>query len=281
VPLAGGTVSLLGRDLSSISRRGLAMERRHMQMIFQDPYSSLNPSMLVAECVGEPLVIHEHLSAAARDQRVADLLERVGLSRRYIDRYPYEFSGGQRQRLAIARAVALQPSLVVCDEAVSALDVSTRNQVINLLEDLQAEFGIAYLFIAHDLAVVRHIAHRVAVMYLGRIVEVGPVDRVYSQPGHPYTEALLSAIPLPDPDRSRQRNRIILQGDAPDPSFPPSGCVFHPRCPYVMDICREVTPVMTPIDSGGTAACHLHTAGPQLRGTTVLGIGKPTGMTAR
>jgi oligopeptide/dipeptide ABC transporter ATP-binding protein len=253
-----GIVRLDGEDITALKGQELRAARRRMQMVFQDPYSSLDPSMVVGESIAEPLDTHDRLSRTERSRRVEDLLDHVGLSKRYGQRYPYEFSGGQRQRLAIARAIALNPRLLVCDEAVSALDVSTQNQILNLLEDLQSEFRLSYLFIAHDLAVVRHIAHRVAVMYLGEIVETGPTDRLFDRPAHPYTEALLSAVPVPNPRRQRERERIILTGEIPDAANPPSGCAFHTRCPHVMEICRTVAPPPVDAPGGGTVRCHLH-----------------------
>ncbi|GAA2895231.1 dipeptide ABC transporter ATP-binding protein [Pseudonocardia halophobica] len=254
-----GSVRLDGEEITALGRGDLRLARRRMQMVFQDPYSSLDPAMVVGESIGEPLDVHESLSRSERSTRVGDLLEHVGLSATYAQRYPYEFSGGQRQRLAIARAIALNPRLLVCDEAVSALDVSTQNQILNLLEDLQAEFGLSYLFIAHDLAVVRHIAHRVAVMYLGEIVETAPTDRLFDRPAHPYTEALLSAVPVPNPRRQRERERIVLRGEVPDAANPPSGCAFHTRCPHVMDVCKVEAPPVVTAPGGGTVRCHLHT----------------------
>ncbi|MFC5949587.1 ABC transporter ATP-binding protein [Pseudonocardia lutea] len=254
-----GSVRLDGEEITALARGDLRLARRRMQMVFQDPYSSLDPAMVVGESIGEPLDVHESLSRSERSARVGDLLEHVGLSRTYAQRYPYEFSGGQRQRLAIARAIALNPRLLVCDEAVSALDVSTQNQILNLLEDLQAEFGLSYLFIAHDLAVVRHIAHRVAVMYLGEIVETAPTDRLFDKPAHPYTEALLSAVPVPNPRRQRERERIVLKGEVPDAANPPTGCAFHTRCPHVMDLCKVEAPPVVAAPGGGTVRCHLHT----------------------
>ncbi|WP_459216920.1 ABC transporter ATP-binding protein [Pseudonocardia sichuanensis] len=252
-----GRIRLDGQDITHLRGAELRAVRRRMQMVFQDPYSSLDPAMVIAESIGEPLDTHEHLTRAERTARIEELLEHVNLSRRYLNRYPYEFSGGQRQRIAIARAIALNPRLLVCDEAVSALDVSTQNQILNLLEDIQAEFGLSYLFIAHDLAVVRHIAHRVAVMYLGEIVETGPTERLFESPAHPYTEALLSAVPIPSPRRQRERERIVLSGEVPDAANPPTGCAFHTRCPHVMDVCRDVAPPPTPVEGGGTVRCHL------------------------
>ncbi|WP_252437230.1 ABC transporter ATP-binding protein [Pseudonocardia humida] len=253
----GGRIRLDGQDITALRGEALRGVRRKMQMVFQDPYSSLDPAMVVAESIAEPLDTHLALTRAQRTARLAELMEQVGLSRRHLNRYPYEFSGGQRQRIAIARAVAVHPRLVVCDEAVSALDVSTQNQILNLLEDIQAGSGISYLFIAHDLAVVRHIAHRVAVMYLGEIVETGPTDRLFDRPAHPYTEALLSAVPLPSPRRQRERERIVLTGEVPDAADPPPGCSFHTRCPYVMQRCRVEVPAETPVEGGGTVRCHL------------------------
>jgi peptide/nickel transport system ATP-binding protein len=252
-----GRIRIDGQDITQLRGAELRTIRRKMQMVFQDPYSSLDPAMVIAESIGEPLDTHENLTRAERTKRVEELLEHVNLSRRHLNRYPYEFSGGQRQRIAIARAIALNPRLLVCDEAVSALDVSTQNQILNLLEDIQAEFGLSYLFIAHDLAVVRHIAHRVAVMYLGEIVETGPTERLFDHPSHPYTEALLSAVPIPNPRRQRERERIVLSGEVPDAADPPSGCAFHTRCPHVMDVCREIAPPPTPVEGGGIVRCHL------------------------
>ena len=268
VPVASGSISIAGRDLMSLKGAKLRKARRNMQMIFQDPYSSLDPSATVGASISEPLMVHDKMSAKDARKRAVELLELVGLRESHVNRYPYEFSGGQRQRVAIARALALNPEFIVCDEAVSALDVSTQNQVINLLEKLRAEFGLSYLFIAHDLAIVRHISHRVAVMYLGRIIEIGPAERIYNKPAHPYTQALLSAIPDASPYREKKK-RILLKGELPDPGNPPSGCPFRTRCPYVMDICKERMPDMTPIDDGGEVACHLQTAGPQLAGSSL------------
>ena len=270
-----GSVRIDGQEITGLKGAELRRVRRKMQMVFQDPYSSLDPSMMIAESIAEPLDVHEDLTSSQRRERVGELIELVKLSRGHLSRYPYEFSGGQRQRVALARAIALNPRLLVLDEAVSALDVSTQNQVINLLEELQHEFEMAYLFIAHDLSVVRHIAQRVAVMYLGQIAEHGPTERLFERPGHPYTEALLSAVPLPDPDVQRSRERIVLPGDIPDPTDPPAGCMFHTRCPYVMDVCREVEPEPYPLQGGGMARCHLHTDGPKLAGGTVLDAERP------
>jgi oligopeptide/dipeptide ABC transporter ATP-binding protein len=275
-----GAVLLDGEDLTSLDQRELRRARRGMQIVFQDPYSSLDPRATIGETIGEPLEVHEGLRGAQRDQRVAALLEQVGLGGHMMRRYPHEFSGGQRQRIAVARALALSPRLLICDEPVSSLDVSTQSQVINLLTDLQDQLGLAYLFIAHDLSVVRHISDRIAVMYLGRIVEVGQAAQVYTRPRHPYTEALLSAIPVPDPATQRQRRRIVLQGDVPSPLNPPTGCRFHPRCPYAMEICGQEEPAPFVTDDGTTVSCHLQTRGPTLGGrpvTDVSGVQPPSG----
>ena len=266
---SGGSVMIEGRDLAKLGGNDLRRAREHMQMVFQDPYSSLDPRATIGASVGEPLTIHRGLRGRAREERVAELLDLVGIGPHLVRRYPYEFSGGQRQRIAVARALALEPRLLVCDEPVSALDVSTQSQVINLLADLQERLGLAYLFIAHDLSVVRHISHRIAVMYLGRIVETGPASEVYLRPTHPYTEALLSAIPVPDPARQRERKRIVLRGEVPSAMNPPSGCRFRTRCPYAMDICAVEDPPPFATPSGATTWCHLHTSGPGLEGEPV------------
>lgn len=236
-----GSVEFEGTDLTQVKGRSLRQFRRRMQMIFQDPYASLNPRMSVGSIVSEPLTIHG-LAKGHRKERVEELLQTVGLNPYFASRYPHEFSGGQRQRIGIARALAVEPEFIVCDEPVSALDVSIQAQIINLLQDLQAEFGLTYLFIAHDLSVVRHISDRVAVMYLGHIMEITDRDQIFENPLHPYTKALLSAVPIPDPALERERERIILTGDVPSPLSPPSGCVFHTRCPIVIDECKTETP---------------------------------------
>ncbi|GAA1386041.1 dipeptide ABC transporter ATP-binding protein [Pseudonocardia kongjuensis] len=270
-----GSVRLDGRELLDLPARPLRSARRDIQMVFQDPYSSLDPSMLVRDSVAEPLDVHLRLDRRERAERVAELLRRVGLPPEYMMRYPHEFSGGQRQRITIARAIAAEPRILVLDEAVSALDVSTQNQVIALLEELSAAIGLTYLFIAHDLSVVRHISDRVAVMYLGQIVEHGPAARVFDAPAHPYTEALLSAVPVPAPRVQRRRERIVLAGDPPDPSRVPPGCRFHTRCPYVMDLCRTEVPLPTRVPGAGEVACHLHTTGPRLSGASVRTLDRP------
>jgi len=255
--LTGGTITFEGRDISRLSRRQLRPVRRELQMVFQDPYASLNPRKRVGTIISDPLRIHDYGDRAKIKNRVRELLELVGLSPEHVNRYPHEFSGGQRQRIGVARAIALHPKLIIADEPVSALDVSIRAQVINLLDDLQDELALTYVFIAHDLGVVRHISDRIAVMYLGKIVEISPAEELYRRPVHPYTEALLSAVPLPDPDLSARRERIVLQGDVPSPVAPPSGCRFHPRCRYATEICsREEPPLVLHGSQGHLAACH-------------------------
>jgi oligopeptide/dipeptide ABC transporter ATP-binding protein len=250
-----GSVIFEGRDISKLGRRKLRPLRREMQMVFQDPYASLNPRKRVGSIIGTPLKIHG-VEKSKRRERVQELLETVGLSPEHYNRFPHEFSGGQRQRIGVARALALRPKLIVADEPVSALDVSIQSQMLNLLDDLQKELSLTYIFIAHDLGVVRHVSNRIAVMYLGKLVELAPADELYERPIMPYTEALLSAVPIPDPDLSHERERIVLQGDVPSPINPPSGCRFHPRCRYMTDICREVEPPLTDYGHGHFAACH-------------------------
>jgi len=255
--ITSGSLEFEGADISKYSRRQLRPVRRDLQMIFQDPYASLNPRKRVGAIISDPLRIHRAGSSDQIRRRVLELLEVVGLSAEHINRYPHEFSGGQRQRIGVARALALKPKLVIADEPVSALDVSIRAQVINLLDDLQDELGLTYIFIAHDLGVVRHVSDRIAVMYLGKIVEVSPAEELYQRPVHPYTEALLSAVPVPDPDLSASRQRIVLEGDVPSPIHPPSGCRFHPRCRYATDICKtEEPPLLRHGSLGHMAACH-------------------------
>jgi peptide/nickel transport system ATP-binding protein len=255
--LTGGTINFEGRDISKLSRRELQPMRREMQMVFQDPYASLNPRKRVGTIIAAPLRIHGIGDRGEVRRRVSELLELVGLSPEHINRYPHEFSGGQRQRIGVARALALNPKLIIADEPVSALDVSIQAQVINLLDDLQDDLHLTYVFIAHDLGVVRHVSDRIAVMYLGKIVEVSPAEELYHRPIHPYTEALLSAVPIPDPDLSARRERIVLEGDVPSPITPPSGCRFHPRCRYATEICaQEEPPLVLHGSAGHMAACH-------------------------
>jgi oligopeptide transport system ATP-binding protein len=253
-----GQVVFEGRELGALSDTELRPMRRRMQVIFQDPYASLNPRMTVGQILAEPLAVHGVVpDRQARRDRVRDLLSRVGLLPQHADRYPHQLSGGQRQRVGIARALAVEPSLIICDEPVSALDVSIQAQIINLLEDLQAELGLTYLFIAHDLAVVRHISDRVAVMYLGKIVEIADRREVYENPLHPYTKALLAAVPIPDPALEAQRIHSVLMGEVPSPLNPPPGCVFHPRCPIAIERCQGEVPPLREVSPGHWAACLL------------------------
>ena len=254
LPQSSGTVRFEGRDLGELSRREWRSLRREMQIVFQDPMESLNARHTIGSILEEPFVIHRMGTAAERRQWAGDLLERVGLPRSAVDRFPHEFSGGQRQRIGIARAIALKPKLIICDEAVSALDVSVRAQIINLLLELQQEMKLALLFIAHDLSIVRHVSDQIAVMYLGKIVEQAPAKGLYDQPLHPYTQALVSAIPEPDP--SRRHQRIVLEGDVPSPVSPPEGCRFHTRCAFAAAVCREQTPELEPAGPEQLVACH-------------------------
>ena len=261
--LTSGTITFDGHDISTLSRRTMRPYRRDMQMIFQDPYGSLNPRRRVGSIIGDPFAIHGTASGQERKKRVQEVMELVGLNPEHYNRFPAEFSGGQRQRIGVARALAFRPKLVICDEPVSALDVSIQAQIINLLADLQKEFGLTYLFIAHDLSVVRHVSDTVAVMYLGQISEIAPTSQLWDHPRHPYTDALLSAVPVPDPDHADQRERIILVGDVPSPVAPPSGCRFHPRCPKAAPLCVEQEPVLEPRLGDGAdhqAKCHFPVA---------------------
>jgi oligopeptide transport system ATP-binding protein len=252
-----GKVEFEGSNLVTLKRENMRLMRRKMQMIFQDPYASLNPRMTVGQLVGEPLIVHNVATGEEINKRVEQLLELVKLNPAFATRYPHEFSGGQRQRIGVARALALNPSFIICDEPISALDVSIQAQVVNLLEELQAQFGLTYLFIAHDLSMVRHISDRVAVMYLGVIVELAEREELYSNPLHPYTQALLSAVPIPDPAADAKRKRVILEGDVPSPANPPSGCRFRTRCPIAQAQCAESRPEFREARPGHFVACHL------------------------
>jgi oligopeptide/dipeptide ABC transporter ATP-binding protein len=250
-----GTIRFRGEEITKAGRRQMAPLRREMQMVFQDPFASLNPRKRVGQIIGMPLRLHGSQDDSI-ETRVGHLLEKVGLAPEHINRYPHEFSGGQRQRIGVARALALEPRLIVLDEPVSALDVSVQAQIINLLDDLQDDFKLTYLFVAHDLSVVRHVSDRIAVMYLGKLMELSPAEELYTKPIHPYTTALLGAIPIPDPEENRSRERLVVSGEPPNPINPPSGCVFHPRCPRSTEICTQVEPPLARYGGGHLAACH-------------------------
>jgi peptide/nickel transport system ATP-binding protein len=250
-----GTLRFRGQDVTKAGRRQMEPLRREMQMVFQDPFASLNPRKRVGQIIGMPLRLHG-TGRKDVDPQVRELLGKVGLQKEHVNRFPHEFSGGQRQRIGVARALALEPRLIVLDEPVSALDVSVQAQIINLLDDLQDDFKLTYLFVAHDLSVVRHVSDRIAVMYLGKLMEVSPAEELYTKPIHPYTSALLSAIPIPDPRENRRRERIVVSGEPPNPINPPSGCVFHPRCPRATDVCRQIEPPLVRYPNGHLAACH-------------------------
>jgi oligopeptide/dipeptide ABC transporter ATP-binding protein len=260
IPVTSGRVIFDGRDITNLSRGAMRPLRREVQMIFQDPYSSLNPRRRVGSIIGEPFAIHKTATGAERKRQVQELMERVGLNPEHYNRFPAEFSGGQRQRIGVARALALRPKLIICDEPVSALDVSIQAQVLNLLADLQQEYGLSYLFIAHDLEVVRHVSDKVAVMYLGRVGEAAPKDDLYGHPRHPYTVALLSAAPAADPDTAAARQRVILAGDVPSPIDPPAGCRFHPRCPKAQELCAREEPALVPQVENGAGRTAAETA---------------------
>lgn len=251
-----GQIIFDGVDIAKMKEADLKEYRKRIQMIFQDPYASLNTRMTVADIIGEPLDIHNLKSGKARQEKIFSLLETVGLSKDHASRYPHEFSGGQRQRIGIARALAVDPDFIICDEPISALDVSIQAQVVNMLEDLQKEHGLTYLFIAHDLSMVKYISDRIGVMYLGKMAEIAPSDTLYATPLHPYSQALLSAIPIPDPEIMRNSNRIIIEGDVPSPINPPSGCTFRTRCQYAKDICAEVAPQLVEVSDDHFVSCH-------------------------
>ncbi len=253
----GGQIIFNGQDITNLSHKELIPLKQKMQIIFQDPYASLNPRLTVGDIIAEPMVIHKMFTPAERTERVQELLRVVGLKPDHIRRYPHEFSGGQRQRVGIARALAMGPEFIMCDEPISALDVSIQAQIINMLEELQQKRNLSYLFVAHDLSMVRHICHRIGVMYLGNLVECGSCRDVYKEPKHPYTQALLSAVPIPDPDRAAAKERIILEGEIPSPVNPPAGCPFSTRCPHATDRCKEEKPVLRDVD-GTMVACHLY-----------------------
>ncbi|MGY6409888.1 MAG: ABC transporter ATP-binding protein [Alkalilacustris sp.] len=266
--ITAGSIRIGGTEIGTMSQSALRKHRPKMQMVFQDPQACLNPRMTLAGIIGEPLDEHTNWSRRQKLDRIYELMDAVGLNRNFANRYPHEFSGGQRQRIGIARALALNPAFIVCDEPIAALDVSIQAQVVNLLEELQEKLGLTYLFISHDLSMVRHIATRVAVMYLGKVVEIAPREGLYAEPLHPYTQALLSAVPDPDPATAQEVKRIILKGDVPSPANPPKGCNFCTRCPAVMPICREVDPEMLEVAPGRFVACHLHDKGKPIGGQT-------------
>jgi oligopeptide/dipeptide ABC transporter ATP-binding protein len=270
LPTTAGSIEFEGQDITTLSRSQMRPLRREMQMIFQDPYGSLNPRRRVGSIIGDPFDIHGVADGAERMRQVKELMELVGLNPEHYNRFPADFSGGQRQRIGVARALALRPKLLVCDEPVSALDVSIQAQVINLLDDLQDEFGLSYVFIAHDLSVVRHVSDQIAVMYLGKLMELSPAKELYSKPIHPYTEALLSAIPIPDPRENRERERMVVGGEPPNPISPPPGCRFHTRCPRATEVCTSVEPPLAEYPGGHLAACHhpLNVSSAEVAGAT-------------